>query len=126
MHGEIQKGGAWMEDFNWALRYCESVAAPFVTNEAPLLIEGPSANVEEAIKHPDSILYFPLCWQACLFGSLRRFDKGTDKLGPEDMQTFRKKYKYTAQTVLISPAKLDDLLAEPPRSGGQEPDAVKP
>ena len=30
MREEIQKGGSWLWDFNWALRYCDSVASEFL------------------------------------------------------------------------------------------------
>jgi hypothetical protein len=60
MREEIQKGGAWLWNFNWALRYCESVTEPFVISEAPFVAEGPTADVAAAIKHPNTLLYF-LC-----------------------------------------------------------------
>jgi hypothetical protein len=113
MREEIQKGGAWLWNFNWALRYCESVTEPFVISEAPFVAEGPTADVAAAIKHPNTLLYFPLCWQACLFGSLRRFDHGTDKLGPHDMRVFHRKYRQFAQLFLSSPTKLDDTRFGP-------------
>jgi hypothetical protein len=43
--------------------------------------------LQEAIRHPDTLIVVPLCWQACLFGSLRRFDVETDRLNVEDMRT---------------------------------------
>jgi hypothetical protein len=109
MREEIQKGASWLWDFNWALRYCESVAEPFVTSETPLVVEGPVTDIAEAIRHPETLFYFPLCWQACLFGSLKRFDLGTSKLGREDMKTFRTKYRGFAKIFLLSPTKLDDI-----------------
>ena len=109
MREEIAKGADWLWDFNWAIRYCESVVAPFVTTEAPFIIEGPTTDIVQAIKHPDTLLVFPLCWQACLFGSLQRFHKGTDKFGLEDMKTIRRKYRSFAKVFLLSPSKLDDI-----------------
>jgi hypothetical protein len=110
MREEIQKGAAWLWDFNWCLRYCDSVSEPFVTSESSLVAEGPPApDVAEAVKHPETLLYFPLCWQACLFGSRQRFDVGTAKLGSEDMRTFRRKYRHFAQVFVVSPTKLDDI-----------------
>jgi len=71
MREEIAKGADWLWDFNWAIRYCKSVAAPFVTTEAPFIIEGPTTDIVQAIRHPDTLLVFPLCWQrlACLVAS---------------------------------------------------------
>jgi Protein of unknown function (DUF4238) len=111
MREEIQKGGSWLWDFNWALRFCDSVAEPFITSEAPLVAEGPATEISQALQHPETLLFFPLCWQACLIGSLQRFDLGTAKFSSEDMRTFRMKYRRFAQVFLISPAKLDDISA---------------
>ena len=111
MREEIQKNGAWLWGFNWALRYTESVTEPFVTNEAPLVADEIPKSVPEteALQHPDTLLYFPVCWQVCMFGSLRRFDRGTDKLNSDDMKVARRKYRFFAQDFLISPTKLDDI-----------------
>ena len=65
---------------NWALRYTESVSEPFVTSEGPFLAEMmPGVSEVDGLQHPDTLLYFPVCWQVCLFGSLRHFALGTDK-----------------------------------------------
>jgi hypothetical protein len=110
MREEIQKSGAWLGDLNWALRYTESVTEPFVTSEAPLVAEMlPGVSAAGALQHPDTLLYFPVCWKICLFGSRRRFDLGTDRLGSDDMRVARRKYRLFAQDFLISPVKLDDI-----------------
>jgi hypothetical protein len=110
MREEIQKNGASLWDLNWALRYTESVSEPFVTSEAPFLAEIlPGVSEADALQHPDTLLYFLVCWQVCLFGSPQRFDLGTDKLGSDDMRVARRKYRLFAQDFLISPIKLDDV-----------------
>lgn len=110
MREEIQKSGAWLRDLNWALRYTESVTEPFVIGEAPFALEmQPGVSAADALQHPDTLLYFPVCWQVCLFGSRQRFDLGTDKLGSHDMTVARRKYRLFAQEFLISPTKLDDI-----------------
>lgn len=114
MREEIQKGAAWLRDFCWALRYCESVTDPFVISELPFSIEGVTPELEDAIRHPDTLLIFPLCWQACLFGSLRRFDIETDKLGVEDMRTSRTKYRAWAKSFILSPVQFDEFHKEQP------------
>jgi hypothetical protein len=80
-----------------------------VTSESQLVIEGPTTDIATAINHPESLIVFPICWQACLFGSRLRFDKGTDKFGLADMRTIRRKYRHFAQVFLLSPTKLDDV-----------------
>lgn len=106
MKVEIQKGAAWLENFDWALRYSDWVNDPFIISEQPFVALGPTAKVEEAIKHPDTLLFFPLCWQACLVGSLRPFDVKTDKFGSNDMQKVRQLYRDNAKLFLISPTRL--------------------
>jgi hypothetical protein len=109
MREEMHKGPDWTWTFTWALRYTDSVADPFVANEQPFIAEGPTGNMVELVKHPDTLLVFPICWQACLFGSLRRFDRGTDLNGPDAMRVVRKKYRSYAGQFLVSPTKLDDI-----------------
>jgi hypothetical protein len=111
MREEIQKSGAWLWELNWALRYTESVAEPFVITEAPFVADEvpPGLSEVEALKHPNTLFYFPVCWQVCLFGSRQRFDRGTDRLDSHDMGVARRKYRLFAQDSLISPAKLDDI-----------------
>ena len=107
MRTEIQKGATWLKEFDWALRRCQSVDDPFVSSESPLMIYGDGSSVEEFVQHPDSLLFFPLCWQACLVGSRRSFDDKTDEFLHEDMSRFRRMYRQTAKLLLVSPKKLD-------------------
>lgn len=111
MREEIKQGAAWMENFNWALRYTDSVEEPFVTTEAPLLVETSVHvnSIEEALQHLDSLIIFPICWRACLFGSPCRFDKGTDHALTPDLLTFRRRYRGHAKVFLLSPTKLEDI-----------------
>jgi hypothetical protein len=114
MREEIKKGADWLWQFDWALRYTDSVEQPFVMTETPFLAAGDrGGEIGEMLQDPETLLYFPICWQACLFGSPRRFDKKTDNFGPQDMQTFRKKYRTFAKQFLISPTKLDDITEMP-------------
>jgi Protein of unknown function (DUF4238) len=109
MHAEIQNGAAWLCEFNWALRYCESPANPFITSELPFVCLGRHEKVEDAVKDSQSLLFFPLCWQACLIGSRQFFDIETDKFGDEDMLRVQKMYRNSAGLFLLSPKKLDYL-----------------
>jgi hypothetical protein len=109
MRETIKTGADWLRSFNWALRITDSVKRPFVTTEAAFMMFGPCANREEAIQNPETLLFFPLCWQACLIGSHQVFDIETDKFGPEDMKRCRLMYRDSAEIFLLSPAKLVDL-----------------
>jgi hypothetical protein len=110
MREEIKKGADWLWNFDWVLRYTDSVDRPFVTTEAPLIAVGERpGTVEQMLEDPETLLFFPICWQACLFGSRRSFNKKTEKFGEQDMQTFRKNYRSFAQKFVLSPTKLDDI-----------------
>lgn len=110
MREEIKKGADWLWGFHWSLRLCDSVDTPFVMSEAPFLAVGDRpGEIDQMLRDPETLLFFPICWRACLFGSRRRFDKETDNFGPEDMRTFRKKYRHFAKVFLLSPTKLDDI-----------------
>ncbi len=109
MRDEIQKGAAWLTDYHWALRYTDSVTDPFIISELPFAAEGPPGELRDVLAHPDTLLVFPLCWQACLFGSIRKFDIETDKFGPEDMRTTRRKYRAWAEQFILSPVKLGEF-----------------
>jgi hypothetical protein len=109
MREEIQKGVAWLKDFDWALRYSDSIAEPFIVLEMPFVAIGPCADVEEAIQHPETLLIFPLCWQACLIGSHRSFFVKTDRFCSEDMERIRQAYRKSAKLFLLSPIKLNNM-----------------
>ena len=110
MREEIQKGADWMPGFHWVLRYCESPADPFITTEQPLILHSrPSASVQEAFNHPDAMLLFPLCWQACLVASRNRLDIETAKLSSAEMREFRAIYRQMATLFIISPRKLESF-----------------
>jgi len=106
MRQEIEKGAAWLKDFDWALRYVDSVNDPFIISETPFVAMGPCPKTEEAIQHQDTLLFFPLCWQACLVGSIRPFDIKTDRFCPNDVQKVREIYRNTAKLFLLSPTKI--------------------
>jgi hypothetical protein len=107
MRSEIAKGAAWLPDFNWALRTCESPALPFVASELPFTATGPRADVTEALRDPETLLFFPLCWQACLIGSRQYFRVENDRFDTEDMRRFAKMYRDSASLFVISPRRLD-------------------
>lgn len=109
MRAEIQKGAAWLNDFNWALRYCDSPVSPFIISEIPFVSRGQQAQAADALKDPETLLFFPLCWQACLIGSRQFFEVETDKFGVQDMLTVQKMYRESAKLFVLSPSKLEYL-----------------
>jgi hypothetical protein len=109
MREEIAKGAAWLKEFNWALRYCDLSSDPFAATEIPFVLHGTCASLEEAVQHQETLLFFPLCWRACLIGSRQFFHVETDKSAPEDTRKVRRICREIAKVFLVSPQKLDDL-----------------
>jgi hypothetical protein len=107
MRDEIKKGAGWLADFNWCLRYCASPSTPFLISEIPFISRGRSSDLAEALHDPETLLFFPLCWQACLIGSRQFFDKDTDTFGNQDMHTVQTMYRDCAKLFVISPTRLE-------------------
>lgn len=107
MRSEIEKGAGWLNDFNWALRYCNSPAVPFVISELPVMAYGPCSDLIEAMQHPETLIFFPLCWQACLVGSRQFFENETGCFLEQDMLRVRKMYRESASLYILSPSKID-------------------
>lgn len=103
MHMEIEKGAAWLLEFDWCIRIAKEPAEPVITIDAPIVVQGKTPKLEEAVKDPDSLIFFPLCWKACLFGSRMKFDIETDFFEPRDSATLRRIYLQTAQRFVYSP-----------------------
>lgn len=106
MREEINKGSDWLGNFHWALRHTDSPFDPVITAEQPLICMGSSPDLATAVKDPETLIYFPICWQACLFGSLRRFDIETDRFHPDDLERVRRGYIENGRRFLLSPQKL--------------------
>ena len=106
MGQEIQKGSDWMWDFNWCLRYATSPTNSFITGPQPVVTEGPAPDLESAMKHPDTLIWFPISWQACLIGSLRRFDEGTNKADDWILAHERGLFRRPSTGYLVSPERV--------------------
>ncbi len=107
MREEIRKGPDWLANFHWALRYTGSPGDPVITAEQPLVCIGNCSDAVAALKDPETLIYFPICWQAFLFGSLRRFDVETEIFHADTLQRVRRAYIDNGRKFLVSPQKLD-------------------
>jgi len=107
MREEIKKGPDWLANFHWALRYTDSPEDPVITAEQPLVCIGKSTDAATALKDPETLIYFPICWQAFLFGSVRRFDAETERFHPETLQRVRRAYIENGRKFVVSPQKLN-------------------
>jgi Protein of unknown function (DUF4238) len=109
MREELRKGADWLYRFDWALRYSVSPDVPFILSDTPCVVEGKFSTLQEAMLRPDTTNVFPISWQACLFGSLARFDVRTDEFSCEDLQKMHRKHFDRANRFIVSPVKLGNL-----------------
>ena len=107
---DVKNGIAWAGQLDWCLRYTLDENQPFCTTDQAIFVEGPVEGVStvadigmELVFHPDSVVFFPLCWQACIFGSPRRFDTPYDRAHPQQLVSLRNTQKQRANRFLIAP-----------------------
>ena len=103
MREQINSGPSWMNEFHWCLRYTTSPISPVVTADQPFVSDGPRNHPPHGLNDADTLIYFPLCWQACLIGSVRRFDIKIDAFVPETLCGIRQRFRINSRQFLISP-----------------------
>ena len=107
MRTEIAKRAAWMFEMHWSLRLTQNPGDPFVTGDTPVVMEGRTTAQEEALRDRETLIFFPICWQACLVGSPAKFDRETDILSPSDLKKLRNLYSKSAVRFIFSPTQVD-------------------
>jgi hypothetical protein len=97
---DVRKGAFWSSNLHWCLRHTDNEAEPFCTTDQAAVprgeATGPAPNERvplELLHHPESLVIFPLSWQACIFGSPRKFDKAYDIAAPEQLVGLRAEQK---------------------------------
>ena len=103
---DAQAGASWMSGFDWCLRYTDSENDPFCTTDQALIVIGTVEGLpmsHELLSHPDTVIIFPLCWQACLFGSALKFDKSYDRAHPTQLVSLRSDQKRLTNRFVVSP-----------------------
>lgn len=103
---EVEAGASWMSEFNWCLRYTDAEGDSFCTTDQAIFVGGKieAEQVTMDLLHDhDTLLFFPLCWRACLFGRARPFDKSYDRADARDIRTLRGKQKRGADRFVVSP-----------------------
>lgn len=106
MRTEIKKGPSWFAELDWCLRLTRNVQEPFITTDNPVVVLGKQSDLAEAVKDTESLVFFPICWQACLIGSRLKFDVETDYFEYLDMRKTRKIYVESADQFVYSPLEL--------------------
>ena len=106
MRAEIAKGISWSNEFSWVLRFTNNPSDPFVVSENPVIVDGNAKDLAEAWRLPEALIFFPLCWQACLIGRRTPFERETSSFEGSDLQRLRQIYLQLSKIFLVSPTQL--------------------
>jgi hypothetical protein len=117
MREEYTKGAAWMNDFHWQLRTTFDPYNPVIASESPLFVKGEvpmsdGAMTMDALKHEATIIYFPLCWQACLVGHLQPFDRDVEAFEQSNLLDVRHMISEMAPQYVIAPQIVAGLVLD--------------
>jgi len=105
MRRALERPAPWLSSLSWALRYTTDSNQPFVCSEHPLLVIGKETDVSSALSSPDTLIFFPVSWRACLVGCLAQFEKETCEFHPEEGNRVRAIYRENATLFVASPCK---------------------
>jgi len=106
MLADVQSGASWASNTDWCLRYTDEENNPYTTTDQAVIVQGAlevPAVTPEVLAHPDTIVIFPLCWQACLFGSPLKFDLSYGRADPQQPLSLRREQKQRCDRFVISP-----------------------
>jgi hypothetical protein len=105
---DVAVGVGWAAHLDWCLRFTDEENEGFYTTDQAIFVEGKLQLTDEhgrmtqdLLHHPDTPVYFPLCWQACLFGSPLQFNSAYDRA--QGTTILRENQKRYAERFLISP-----------------------
>ena len=119
MREEMKRGGGEFARRHWCLRFTRDVAHPVITaDNAVVLVAFGIASREEAALHPDTLLIFPVCWQACLIGRIAPIEPETEELAPSSLPDLYKVYLKDADSrFAYSPTRVADAACSVKASG---------
>ena len=106
MLADVQASVLWPKNMDWCLRYTEDENNPYAATDQAVIVQGTlpaQAVTPEVLAHPDTLVIFPLCWEACLFGTPLKFDVSYDRADPQQPLSIRTEQKQRFDRFVISP-----------------------
>jgi len=108
MRGGIDKGAAFFSKMYWCLRVTRDRSDPVITGDNPVIVEGQAPTLAAALDDPRTLVFFPVCWQACLVGSPGSFKVDTDSFHACDLRRLRSRYLRTDGRFAYSPTRVSE------------------
>jgi hypothetical protein len=117
MREEFRKGASWMTDFNWQIRTTFDPYNPVVASEAPLFVKGEvplehRAMTMDVLTHKAAVIYFPVCWQACLVGRVEPFGSDLEPFELVELLQLRHMIAEMGPETVISPQIIAGLVLD--------------
>jgi hypothetical protein len=109
MRADMREVPKFFFDFDWCLRYTTDPNKPIITADDAIRLELADPSPDKALKHFQTQLYFPLCWQACLIGSPGHLMPKTKAFSPSRLGELRGKYLRSDCRFAYSPVIVSDL-----------------
>ena len=103
MMSEMKNGTTMLESFHWQLHLAGSIDDSFVTNDNPLIGWAPDG---ETFDHHNTVMIFPLCWQACLMGRRNPLTLSLGGIGVREREAVRQTYFTAARRFVVSARQL--------------------
>lgn len=63
-----------------------------ISSDNPILAVDQAPTLEAAPEDERTLIFFPLCWQACLIGNLTKLDVDTDAFEPIGLKILQSRY----------------------------------
>ncbi len=106
MRSEIGRGAAWLSELSWCVRLPANPTCPVITADTPVVVDGKAPTLQEAPQDGETLVFIPVCWQACLIGSRARFDRETDAFNPSDLKRLPHIHVESCDRFLFSPLQI--------------------
>jgi hypothetical protein len=106
MRADMQAVPQYFFDFDWCLRSTTDPNRPIITADDAIRLEGPDPTKSDPLKHLDTVIYFPLCWQACLIGRPHAQIPKNKAFSPSRLRELQGKYLASRCRFVYSPIEL--------------------
>lgn len=106
MRADMQEVPKLFSDLKWCLRYTIDANKPVITCDEAIRFESPDPKLADPSRHLDTVLYFPICWQACLIGRPHPQMPHTRIFSPNRLRELEGKYLASHCRFAYSPVEL--------------------
>ena len=97
---------------SWALRFTTDPGAPVVGCDQSVGMDGYEPDISSALGDDRTLLFFPISWDMCLFGSRATLTPECAEFVEADLLRLRSFIVKQARSFVVSPVRLDNIGSE--------------